>query len=194
MKMKSKNINNKIIIKHVRKDDFVNSMQAKICFAAFYGIELGKIKEWSVDHRYKMQAQVSAMIEAGYSKLFIAFNNEKLPIGMIIVTKTVAPRIKRIEAVVVLEPFKKQGVARALIEHVRGDSDLHSFSVPGAVEWHLRNGFRNLGVKEDDGTYEMFTGSYKPSYTFDVVLPMMTSEDQRAIRELSRLEPPRLTS
>lgn len=193
MNKKTKKNGSKFSIKHIRKEDVESSMSVKLCLAGFYGLELGKETDWSVDNRYRMQSQALMMIEAGLSKLFIAFNEEKLPIGMVIVTKTEVPKIKRIDSIVVFEPFRKHGVGRALIDHVRGDSDLHSFSVPGAVEWHLKNGFKNLGLKEDDGTYEMFTGRYKPKYTFDYVLPMMTAEDQRAIDALARLEPPSLT-
>ena len=176
-------------IKHIRKEDIQSNMSVNLCFAAFYGMELAKETNWSVDNRYRMQAQAAMMIEGGMSKLFIALNENKLPIGMVIVTKTEVPKIKRIESILVFGPYRKLGVGRALIEHVRGDSDLHSFSVAGAVEWHLKNGFTQIGLKEDDGTYEMFTGRYKPKYTFDYVLPMMTPEDQRAINELNRLQP-----
>lgn len=120
--------------------------------------------------------------------MYYAEGKNGMPMGMLITTKTSNPKIKRMEAIFVFEPYRSAGIAQILLDEALAGGDLHSYSAPSAVEWHLKNGFRNLGIKESEGTFEMFTGNYKPVYDFTYAMPVPTEYDQNAIRQLEQME------
>ncbi|MGI0637640.1 hypothetical protein ACRCPT_05900 [Pseudomonas aeruginosa] len=113
---------------------------------------------------------------------------------MLITTKTDKPKIKRMDALYVFDKFRGAGVAVELLKEARGNCDLHSFAAPSAVDWHLKNGFRLIGPVEQEGTFEMFTGNYKPEYGFSYAMPIPTDFDKSAIRELEEMERQALSS
>lgn len=174
-------------VKAFHKDRFEDDMRCNLLLSAFYGVEAGKLFGWTVEHRYAQTMQKRASLKAGQCRMYYAEAEDGMPLGMLITHKTENPKIKRLDALYVFEPFRKLGVAKRLLEEARGGCDLHSYSASGAVEWHLKNGFRNLGQHED-GTFEMFTGSYKPVYRLTFSMPVMTGADHAAICELRELE------
>ncbi|WP_116894799.1 GNAT family N-acetyltransferase [Pseudomonas savastanoi] len=188
MTKKSKGKESPIKIRQVHKDRLAGDMSVRMCLAAFYGIEMSKALGWSVEHRYTQLMQMPMMIQAGHSKMYIASGADGMPMGMIITTKTNKHKIRRLEAIQVFEPYRGRGVARQLLNEARGGVELHSYAIPNAVEWHLKNGFRNLGLKEVEGTFEMFTGNFKPEYGFDFVMPTPNAQDSEAIRHLKQME------
>ncbi|HCA5886630.1 TPA: hypothetical protein MXS07_006279 [Pseudomonas aeruginosa] len=52
----------------------------------------------------------------------------------------------------------------------------------------MKNGFRLVGPNEQEGTFEMFTGNYKPEYGLSYAMPIATEYDKSAIRELEEME------
>lgn len=188
MTKKSKAKEPAVRIRQVHKDRLAGDMSVRLCLTAFYGIEMSKALGWSVEHRYAQLMQVPLMIQAGHSKMHIAIAPDGMPMGMIITTKTNKPKIRRLEAIQVFEAFRGQGVAQQLLKEARNGIELHSYAIPGAVEWHLKNGFRSLGRKEPEGTVEMFTGNYKPEYGFDFVMPTASAQDAEAIQRLKKME------
>lgn len=178
----------KVKIRAFHKDRLDGDMLHNLLLSAFYGLETAKLFDWSVEHRYGQMTQAQLMLRAGHSRMFYAVDTDAMPMGMLITTKTDKPKIKRMDAIYVFEPFRGSGVARLLLEEARAGGDLHSFSAPSALEWHLKNGFRNLGPKASEGTFEMFTGSYKPVYGFSYAMPVPTDYDRNAIRQLEEME------
>ncbi|AGZ38124.1 GNAT family N-acetyltransferase [Pseudomonas aeruginosa] len=178
----------KVKVRAFHKDRLDGDMLHHLLLSAFYGLETAKLFGWSVEHRYGQMTQTQLMLRAGHSRMYYAAGTDGMPMGMLIVTKTDKPKIKRMDAIFVFEPFRGSGVARLLLEEARAGGDLHSYSAPSAVEWHLKNGFRNLGPKESEGTFEMFTGNYKPVYGFSYAMPIPTDYDRNAIRQLEEME------
>lgn len=163
-------------------------MLPTLLLSAFYGLETSKLFDWSVEHRYGQMTQAQLMLRAGHSRMYYATGADGMPMGMLITTKTDKPKIKRMEAIYVFEPFRGSRVAGLLLDEARAGGDLHSYSAPAAVDWHLKNGFRNLGLNESEGTFEMFTGNYKPVYEFSYAMPIPTDHDRAAIRQLEEME------
>lgn len=178
----------KVKIRAFHKDRLDGEMLHMFLLSAFYGLETAKLFGWTVEHRYGQMTHAQLMLRAGYSRMYYAEGADGMPMGMLITTKTDKPKIKRMDAIYVFEPFRGSGVAWLLLEEARAGGDLHSFSAPSAVEWHLKNGFRNLGPKESEGTFEMFTGNYKPVYGFSYAMPIPTDYDRNAIRQLEEME------
>ncbi|GLF10605.1 GNAT family N-acetyltransferase [Pseudomonas aeruginosa] len=178
----------KVKIRAFHKDRLDGDMIYHLLLSAFYGVETAKLFGWSVEHRYRQMTKAQCMLKAGYSRMYYAVGGDGMPMGMLIITKTDRPKIKRMDAVYVFEPFRGSGVAGMLLEEARGGCDLHSYSAPSAVEWHVKNGFRNLGLNESEGTFEMFTGNYKPVYSFSYAMPIPTDYDRNAIQQLEETE------
>lgn len=175
-------------IRAFHKDRLDGDMLHHLFLSAFYGLETAKLFGWSVEHRYGQMTQAQLMLRAGHSRMYYAVGADGMPMGMLITTKTDKPKIKRMDAIYLFEPFRGRGIARLLLDEARAGGDLHSFSAPSAVEWHLKNGFRNLGPKVSEGTYEMFTGNYKPVYGFSYAMPVPSDYDRNAIRQLEEME------
>lgn len=177
-----------IKIKAFHKDRLEGDMLHMLLLSAFYGMETAKLFNWSVEHRYGQLVQMQLMLRAGHSRMLYAEGNGGMPMGMLITTNTDKPNIKRMDAIYVFEPFRGRAVAQMLLAEARKGVELHSFAAPTAVEWHLKNGFRNLGEKASEGTFEMFTGDFKPVYEFTYAMPMKTQHDAEAIRQLEQME------
>lgn len=175
-------------IRTFHKDRLDGELLHMVLLSAFYGLETSKLFGWSVEHRYGQMTHAQLMLRAGHSRMYYAVKGDGMPIGMLITTKTDKPKIKRMDAIYVFEPFRSSGVAQMLLEEARAGGDLHSYAAPSAVEWHLKNGFRNLGPNESEGTFEMFTGNYKPVYGFAYAMPLPTDYDRAAIRQLEEME------
>ncbi|HBN9243685.1 TPA: hypothetical protein L3830_004791 [Pseudomonas aeruginosa] len=178
----------KVKIRAFHKDRLEGDMIHHLLLSAFYGVETAKLFGWSVEHRYRQMTKAQCMLKAGHSRMYYAVGGDGMPMGMLIITKTDRPKIKRMDAVYVFEPFRGSGVAGMLLEEARGGFDLHSYSAPSAVEWHVKNGFRNLGLNESEGTFEMFTGNYKPVYSFSYAMPIPTDYDRNVIQQLEETE------
>ncbi|TPG88269.1 N-acetyltransferase [Pseudomonas caspiana] len=188
MTKKSKEREPSVKIRRVHKDRLAGDISVTICLAAFYGLEMSKALGWSVEHRYVQLTQMQMMIQAGHSKMHIASGPDGMPMGMIITTKTNKPKIRRLEAIQVFDPYRGRGIAQQLLSEARNGVELHSYAIPDAVQWHLKNGFRKLGAKEAEGTFEMFTGNYKPEYGFDFLMPTPNALDAEAIQRLKQME------
>lgn len=187
--MTKKNHPDTITIRPVHPERLATDMGVNIMLTAFYAIEMSAALGWSVEERYMQIRRAKVMIEHRRSGMLIAYNPEKQPCGMVITTKTAKPKIRRLEAVFVADAYRQRGIASKLFNEAgAGNFDWHSFAVPHAVDWHLKRGFRNLGIRPADGTIEMFTGRYKPVYDFDFALPLQTAEDRQAMRKLQLLE------
>ncbi|WJV23185.1 MULTISPECIES: GNAT family N-acetyltransferase [Pseudomonas] len=175
-------------IRLVHKHRVDADMAAQLCITMFYAKEMGMELGWSVEQRYMQILKTKMMIAGGHSKMYVADDPGGMPMGMVIVTKTSKPKIRRMEAITVFPPYRKMGLAKSLMAEGRAGGELHSYAVPSAVQWHLANGFRQLGEQDEEGTVEMFTGNYKPEYKFDFAAPIPTPEDMRAMRELGAME------
>ncbi len=178
----------KVKIRAFHKDRLAGDMRPQLLLSAFYGIETAQLFGWSVEHRYGQMTQAQHMMQAGYSRMYYAQDDDGMPMGMLIATKTNKPKIKRMDAIYVFEPYRGSGIAGMLLEEARAGGDLHSFSAPSAVAWHEKHGFRNLGPKVSEGTVEMFTGAYKPVYDFSYTMPIPNEHDWNAIRQLEEME------
>jgi GNAT superfamily N-acetyltransferase len=188
MKSNGKGVKSQFKVRAFHKDRLDGEILHMMFLSAFYGLETAKLFGWSVEHRYGQMTQAQVMLRAGHSRMYYVAGEDGMPMGMLITTKTDKQKIKRMDAIFVFPPFRGAGVAQALLSEARAGGDLHSYAAPTAVEWHLKNGFRNLGPNEDEGTFEMFTGSYKPIYGFSFAMPIPTAHDRAAIRELEALE------
>ncbi|HBO2935338.1 TPA: GNAT family N-acetyltransferase [Pseudomonas aeruginosa] len=187
--MKNKGIaKSQIKIRAFNKDRLDGELLHMLFLSAFYGLETAKLFGWTVEHRYRQLTHFQYMLRAGYSRMHYAVDKDGMPMGMLITTKTDKPKIKRMDALYVFDKFRGQGVAGMLLKEARGNCDLHSFSAPSAVDWHLNNGFRLIGPNEQEGTLEMFTGNYKPVYGFSYAMPMQTDYDRSAIQQLEEME------
>ncbi|WP_410199287.1 GNAT family N-acetyltransferase [Burkholderia cenocepacia] len=176
-----------IQIKVVR--ELRTELAALACLTAFYGIEMAKSLNWTTAQRYAASCQAEAMVKTGHSRMYMATIEGNLPIGMILTTRTSDRGIRRLDALWVAEQYRGRGVARRLFQEAcRGGADFHSFATPNAVAWHFANGFHPLGEREDEGTIEMFTGSYHPEYTVSVAVPSFTEMDMATIRDLEQFE------
>lgn len=161
---------------------------AQGCLVGFYALEMAKALDWTPEHRFMQIRQAQLMIGYGHSRLYVAGFEPGHHVALMLTTRTSKREIRRLDALWVAEPYRRRGIGRRLMEEARrGGSDFHSFATPGAVEWHLANGFRSLGSKPE-GTVEMFTGSYAPDYSYDFALPTPTEEDMRAMVQLARME------
>lgn len=178
----------KVKIRAFHKDRLDGEMLHMMLLSAFYGLEAAKLFGWTVEHRYGQLTHAQLMLRAGHSRMYYAEGPDGMPMGMLITTKTDKLKIKRMDAIYVFEPFRSSGVARMLLEEARAGGELHSYSAPSAVDWHLKNGFRNLGPNESEGTFEMFTGNYKPVYGFSYAMPIPTDYDRSAIQQLEEME------
>ena len=187
--MKRKNNLDAVTIKPIHPDRFTTDFGANAILAAFYGVEMSSALNWSVEQRFMHLRQAQVMIEQRRSRMLIAYSPDKLPYGMIITTKTERPKIRRLDAIYVIEPQRRRGIATRLLNEAGGAKyDWHSYSARQSVDWHVRLGFRNLGNRPDDGTVEMFTGKYLPKYKFEYAAPVPTDFDRRAMQELKLSE------
>ena len=177
-----------IKIRAFNKDRLDGEILHMLFLSAFYGMETAKLFGWTVEHRYRQLSHFQVMLRAGHSRMHYAVDSDGMPMGMLITTKTDKPKIKRMDALYVFDKFRGAGVAVELLKEARGNCDLHSFAAPSAVDWHLKNGFRLIGPVEQEGTFEMFTGNYKPEYGFSYAMPIATEYDKSAIRELEEME------
>lgn len=161
---------------------------AQACLIAFYALEMAKALGWTSEHRFMQIRQAQLMVGSGHSRMSVAGFEPGQHVALIVTTRTSKREIRRLDALWVSESYRRKGIGRRLMEEARrGGSDFHSFATPGAVDWHLANGFRSLGLKPE-GTVEMFTGSYAPEYSFDFMLPTPTEDDMRSMVQLARME------
>ncbi|WP_083657708.1 GNAT family N-acetyltransferase [Herbaspirillum camelliae] len=186
MNMPLENRELSIQIKVVRQ--FQQNMFAQAFLAGFYGVEMAKAFGWSAEQRFRQMLQAQSMLAAGESRMYMAETEAGSPVGMIVTTKTSDRTIRRLESIWVGNSYRRRGVARRLFAEARlGGADFHSFAAPEAVDWHLANGFRALGDREE-GTVEMFTGAYNPKYKFSYRVPQLTEADQQHLRSIEEFE------
>lgn len=161
---------------------------AQSCLVAFYALEMSRALGWTLEERFMHVRQAQLMIATGQSRMYTAAFEPGAYIAMLVTTKTVKREIRRLDVLWVAEPYRRQGIGQRLMREARrGGADFHSFATPAAVDWHLANGFRSLGATEE-GTVEMFTGSYVPKYSFNYAVPLPTEADMRAMARLIELE------
>lgn len=178
----------KVKIRAFHKDRLDGEMVHILLLSAFYGLETAKLFGWTVEHRYGQRDSRSVNAESRTQPYVLRRGRGWDANGDAHHHKNRQTEIKRMDAIYVFEAFRGSGVAWLLLEEARAGGDLHSFSAPSAVEWHLKNGFRNLGPKESEGTFEMLTGNYKPVYGLSYAMPIPTDYDRNAIRQLEEME------
>ncbi len=157
----------------IRKVQGVNlaaDFWANSLLSLFYGVEMGKQLSWSEDERSKILQIIHAMIVGRQSVMLIAENESGKPFGMLVYTKTSNKKARRLEALVVAEPFRGKGIARCLFFEAKEGCDFHSYSTPDSVGWHKKNGFFEIG-KTKEGTIEMSTTGEIPDYDFKLLVP-----------------------
>lgn len=171
-------------VKPVRQLD----IWAQTCLAGFYAIEMADALGPAKD-RYLLLLRMQIMLESGHARMYMATIEGDKPIGFIVTVKTDKREIRRLEAVWVGQPYRRQGVARRLLaEARRGGADFHSYAAtPAAVAWHLANGFRAIGVHAE-GTEEMFTGNYVPEYNYEHAQPVLMPSDLVEVNRWDELD------
>jgi GNAT superfamily N-acetyltransferase len=152
-------------------DILIHDKRATLILSLFYCVELEKQLKWPEQERFQIQQIVSTMIRCGESVMIMASDSSGMPIGMLVYTKTTNDKIRRIEALFVIEQFRGNRIAEVLLTEAKGDCDFHTFATPDSVSWYERNGFRKLG--DHEGTVEMTTSDEKPDYSFNRVIPLL---------------------
>lgn len=176
-------------VRIVQPDSILEDTPAIILLTAFYGLEMRGGMEWSVAQRHMQLHEAMAMLKLKRSRMYILEDQDGTPCAMAIITKTSNRKIRRLDAIFVISQLRRLGLARKLLKIVRSNGwDLHSYSAPEAAKWHLACGFRVIRERPDDGTIEMFTGSYRPVYSFKHAAPLITDLDIEQVTHLEALE------
>ncbi len=143
-------------IQLIRKEDLNTDVCVSMMISMYFGIEMQSALQWSNEHRYTELIKAQVMIDQGKSEMLLAKLYSGTPIGMIIYTEADDKPVRRIDALIVSRRFRNNGVGKTLLRAAKGDKDLHTFAPSIAVDWYLKNGFRELD-KQPNGTIEMTT-------------------------------------
>ena len=162
-------------------------MSASMLLVNFYAMEMEKALGWSIEKRFMNLQKAQTMIQQGLSKMLIAENEQRMPVGMIVCTETDNPKVLRMEAISVAEPFRAKGVAKKLMDAAGAGKEFHAYATPQSLSWYKHNGFRVVG-NHKEGTIEVTTAKDDPEYNFKIKAPLMTEIDVEIIKHLKNLE------
>ena len=174
-------------IRKVKGDDLANDMGAAMMLAAFYGLEMSTALNWSVEQRFFELSKAQIMISSGKSVMVLANDMRGMPLGMILYTPTDDQTIRRVDALYVAEPFRKQGISTKLIKAIKEGKDFHTYATPSSVGWYRKNGFRVLR-NHPEGTVEMTTAEGEPEYKYSIGVPIPTALDFEFISKMKEFE------
>lgn len=153
----------------------------------YFGIEMQSALQWSNEHRYTELIKAQVMIDQGKSEMLLAKLSTGTPIGMIIYTEADDKLLRRIDALIVSRRFRGNGIGRLLLRSAKGDKDLHTFAPSIAVDWYIKNGFRELD-KQANGTIEMTTAAPDLDLNVNYPLPVFDQVDLQILRNFKQLQ------
>ncbi len=175
-------------IQLIKKEDLNTDVCVSMMISMFYGIEMQSVHQWSNENRYTEWIKAQVMIDQGKSEMLLAKLYSGTPIGMIIYTEADDKPIRRIDALIVGRRFRGNGIGRMLLRAAKGeDKDLHTFAPSIAVDWYVKNGFRELD-KQPNGTIEMTTASPSLDLNLKYPLPVFDQLDLQILRNFKQLQ------
>ena len=177
-----------ISIRKIEKVNPIEEISTYLLLIFFYSIEMRKNMGWSVKQAYFQLQRNIACINEGLYILFVAENEEKIAVGLIIAAKTDDHTILEIQALCTAEPFRKKGIAKALMDIFHPKYELYASSTPAALSWYKKNGFK-ITAKNKDGTIEVTTSKCNhPKYNTLHKVPIPTEQDMEIIKILEHLQ------
>lgn len=174
-------------IQLIRKEDLNTDVCVSMMISMYFGIEMQSALQWSNEHRYTELIKAQVMIDQGKSEMLLAKLYSGTPIGMIIYTEADDQPIRRIDALIVGRRFRGNGIGKMLLRSAKGDQDLHTFAPSVAVDWYIKNGFRELD-KQSNGTIEMTTAAEHQDLKLKYPLPVFDQLDLQILRNFKQLQ------
>lgn len=172
-------------IQLIRKEDLSTDVCVSMMISMYFGIEMQSALQWSNEHRYTELIKAQVMIDQGKSEMLLAKLYSGTPIGMIIFTEADDQPVRRIDALIVGRRFRGRGIGRLLLRAAKADKDLHTFAPAIAVDWYIKNGFRELD-KQPNGTIEMTTAAEDLNLHYP--LPVFDQLDLQILRNFKQLQ------
>lgn len=174
-------------IQLIRKEDLNTDVCVSMMISMYFGIEMQSALQWSNEHRYTELIKAQVMIEQGKSEMLITKLYSGTPIGMIIYTEADDQPVRRIDALIVGRRFRGNGIGKMLLRAAKGDRDLHTFAPSIAVDWYIKNGFRELD-RQANGTIEMTTAAEHKDLTLTYPLPVFDQLDLQILRNVKHMQ------
>src|SRR5690606_11253557 len=174
-------------IQFIRKEDLNTDVCVSMMISMYFGIEMQSALQWSNEHRYTELIKAQVMIDQGKSEMLLAKLDSGTPIGMIIYTEADDMPVRRIDALIVARRFRGNVFGRMLLRAAKGDRDLHTFAPSIAVNWYVKNGFRELD-KQPNGTIEMTTAADNLDLNFNYPLPVFDQVDLQILRNFKQMQ------
>ena len=176
-----------VYIREIHKDKSLFDMGFGMMLGMFYGLEMAKAMNWTVEQRYFEISKTHSMIKSNYSKALVAENREGMPLGIAIYTKTENKFVRQLDALFVVDKYRRNGIGKKLLEAAKGDIELYTNAIPSSVSWYKYNGFFT-DKDQEDGTIGMTTSENETDYKFNISVPLPTEFDAEYIKMLKELE------
>ncbi|HTF95073.1 MAG TPA: GNAT family N-acetyltransferase [Cellvibrio sp.] len=174
-------------IQLIKKEDLNTDVCVSMMISMYFGIEMQSALQWSNEHRYTELIKAQVMIDQGKSEMLLAKLYSGTAIGMIIYTEADDRPVRRIDALIVGRRFRGNGIGRMLLRAAKGDRDLHTFAPSMAVDWYLKNGFRELD-RQENGTIQMTTATEDLDLNLNYPLPVFDQVDLQILRNFKQMQ------